>query len=577
MPGGYLPSQDAGSVFTGPKPGEKHFPVPTGAVKPLEREQIPIEVRTVFSAAGKDLYAIARVNKISHKKKPAVRTACVIRDMLLVCELEGTVKHSYNLRDVSHVFHRRLEGGMAEFMLAIQGESSFVFQGTWDFVHKISNVRYGLTRVPLPLTEVPTAEEMHARRIYNKPRSDTHQKTLELAKTSGRRRAHVVPEAVNPADVVIQLDYLDQEMGVDLTNSLRVVNVAPMRPADKAGMGRYLGQKITHICNVPVTSREELKQFLDRYGSATISMNLVEAAPPIAPGEEEITIRKRPGERLGLIVNTDLTVAASDDPADRAGGQDFVGRTVVAMGGRKVSTFDDVRAFGQCTEVVVRFAPDPQKQLPAPAASELNATQSLPPGARKHAALLAASPTDLAPPPPPPPVESPFSMSRAPSSHPASSCAHLSPRGSARGGRDEYGGANSPAIAHIADIMQQLVERQTATENALRSVLAGGASPVPNGVHARNSPVPGGYNRAVFGVYSDSDSEEEASAAWVQPMFGSATPANGSSPPTFRTHCPMSKDVRQAARLSPTAPSHRFENLSGYSANAPSGLRRSFR
>eukprot|EP01065_Artemidia_motanka_P030867 TRINITY_DN3700_c3_g1_i1.p1 TRINITY_DN3700_c3_g1~~TRINITY_DN3700_c3_g1_i1.p1 ORF type:complete len:1000 (+),score=398.85 TRINITY_DN3700_c3_g1_i1:53-3001(+) len=282
----------------------------------------------------------------------------------------------------------------------------------------------------------------------------------------------------------VQVDWAgDDDVGMVLDPALRLVDVRPHSPADRAGTSRFIGKRLTHVDGAPVSSRQDLEQHMAP--NMTLVFNPRSATPTVALGENEVLLR-RDGNDVGLTVasNAELGLAVTavtpGGPADRAGCSRFVASPPAYLlthaAGVPVRTMEELRdaAAEEGDTLLLRFEPLPQTGTPA--GSDIAVMQK-PPQSRDASVVpdsfrgtpeappmpqplpLPPQPLPL-PPPPPPPLEPPAPAPPVPDLLSAEVMRAI-----------PADAADDEAFQQVVGAVTQLVDRQSRTEELLCTLL----------------------------------------------------------------------------------------------------------
>eukprot|EP00755_Sulcionema_specki_P026296 Sspe_Gene.85294::Locus_56074_Transcript_1_1_Confidence_1.000_Length_1271::g.85294::m.85294 len=277
--------------WSGPAPGDTTLPPPTSEPKEVA---VHSSYRKRFNFPGK-LYCLCVVDKVAAKNgKLLPRMLLCTRDMVILCELGGTMKSVNNIWDVERVVYRDVPGGNIEFLIRFTDpqEQCLRFRpkeaNKWYIPMVLNTLRYALTNPPfqpLPITKAEDEVDMVKRGSIRKnpsraPRKKTKYLTSpeRLQETKGRlvaaakHKAEERMEATAPVppplppgtapDFTLQRGAAEQ-LGLSLSPTMVIESVEAGSPADRGGAGAHIGSKVTHVGGTPVGSFKQLRKAME--------------------------------------------------------------------------------------------------------------------------------------------------------------------------------------------------------------------------------------------------------------------------------------------------------------------------
>eukprot|EP01062_Namystynia_karyoxenos_P078633 TRINITY_DN8133_c0_g2_i1.p1 TRINITY_DN8133_c0_g2~~TRINITY_DN8133_c0_g2_i1.p1 ORF type:complete len:447 (+),score=130.72 TRINITY_DN8133_c0_g2_i1:81-1343(+) len=232
-----------------------------------------------------------------------------------------------------------------------------------------------------------------------------------------------VQGAAMPVDVLVVRPGWEQ-LGIRLTDSMLLAAVGPGTPAERAGLGAFIGYRLTHVCWRDVGTIDEAISASPPSGNvplrlvrATGAAGAVAAQPPQqrppspaqpAAAAAEVVMTKLPSEAMGTTWSEGLLLEqiTPGSPADRCALDRFVGCRLTHINGNPVRDADDVLAqrvvpdsAGQL-QITLRFAvPQPQASPPPPLSPQQRQQQQqpvTPPAASADGDAVAALQRELA-------------------------------------------------------------------------------------------------------------------------------------------------------------------------------------
>ena len=154
-----------------------------------------------------------------------------------------------------------------------------------------------------------------------------------------------------------------------------VENVMPGSPSHKAGAERFIGMKLTHINNQPVSSTEAIQ-------ATTADSRMIKARfqEPLYEADEVTIHRHQPDEPLGLNLQQGVLVEVGhNSPAARAGAEAFIGRHLTAVNGMRYTSLEHIASI-QSLSIHLRFEENmPQHYYPI--GSQVQTIHDVPAGA----------------------------------------------------------------------------------------------------------------------------------------------------------------------------------------------------
>eukprot|EP00755_Sulcionema_specki_P016691 Sspe_Gene.1040::Locus_352_Transcript_1_1_Confidence_1.000_Length_1859::g.1040::m.1040 len=138
--------------------------------------------------------------------------------------------------------------------------------------------------------------------------------------------------------------YPGEEIGCEMVGTT-VQAVVPGSPAEQAGVGKHVGERITHVNGVGVLTGSHILARSQNCDSVRLRFQAT-----------EITVHKKQNEPLGIeLDNLVLQRCRPDSPLKSQGIGRFVGRRLIRVNGHPVHTTDDVSQLARDSNVTLEF------------------------------------------------------------------------------------------------------------------------------------------------------------------------------------------------------------------------------
>ncbi|KAJ9458460.1 hypothetical protein DIPPA_02073 [Diplonema papillatum] len=184
------------------------------------------------------------------------------------------------------------------------------------------------------------------------------------------------------ADEVVLTKSIQETMGTTWADNTKLgvpglvlSQVLPNSAAERSGVERFVGRKLTHINGAPITTVHDIinaRGAATDYTTGTQILTLRFSPAPSAAPQQEVLVEKNPGEQLGCGFTPDLHLhmVVPGTPAGRCGLSRWVGQKLVRMNGWPVASLEEVRAITAQGSVSLQFRqepPDPFQHQPSTA------------------------------------------------------------------------------------------------------------------------------------------------------------------------------------------------------------------
>eukprot|EP00756_Hemistasia_phaeocysticola_P030359 Hpha_TRINITY_DN16283_c3_g2::TRINITY_DN16283_c3_g2_i1::g.16304::m.16304 len=158
-------------------------------------------------------------------------------------------------------------------------------------------------------------------------------------------------ENTKGAEVVVEKE-AGAGMGVEITDQLMIVGVAPDSPSYRAGLHKYQGRRLLAVEDVPVKT-------LEGAAATGIEASHGEVRLRFGPPIPDITVEKDMDEELGADLDRDLVLCGvgENTRGEAAGLQNFLGRRLINVNGAAVNSIEDVEPLLCTPTVTLCFAP----------------------------------------------------------------------------------------------------------------------------------------------------------------------------------------------------------------------------